>query len=428
MGKKIIKISFLIMILSIIIWNNKIMPVRKELTDQYLVKVNGMDIINDGIYKAEKTLVELGEKSKSSSSATSSKSSGTSGGSTENVNKSNKNISIKAVSFAEAVKSIQTYTDKTIAGSHIRYFILGEELAKQDIEFGMDFDIRDYEVRTNAEVYIAKGSSAKDFLNKATTGSYEIDEKLKGMEKNNESKGVSYKTTIIDMLKIFQRDDGAGLIPTLKIIDNETEEKQDTTNLTNDSSNTKIDKQTAQVETKDILFDFSGYGIIKNKKLIGYLDREESITSNILLNQFEGTNINIILDNNETVTCLIRTPKVKYKFLFDNNKLKEVIITCNFKSNIEEVNTAKNIFTAQMLLDLEKKQSEQIKSRIENIIKREIEYNTDFLDMSVKLKKSHPYKYMNIKDNFIEELKNAKITVEVNSFVRRTYDYIEIGR
>jgi hypothetical protein len=217
-----------------------------------------------------------------------------------------------------------------------------------------------------------------------------------------------------------------GLIPALEIVGDGVATPQDPSYKI-DVDNSVIDKQNTIIDSPDILFDFAGYGVIKEKKLVGYLDREQSITCNILTNKFKGGNINVVLDDNEVIACLIADTKVKYKFKINQNKIEEINIMLNFKGNLEEVYTHKDIFTPKMLAEIAEKQSQQMKSRIQDIIDKVKEYDCDFLGIATQLKQTHPYKYISIKDNFMEQFKNAKINIEAYSSVRRTYDYINLG-
>jgi hypothetical protein len=71
---------------------------------------------------------------------------------------------------------------------------------------------------------------------------------------------------------------------------------------------------------------------------------------------------------------------------------------------------------------LEVKQNEQIKVRIENLFNELKKSKTDFLGIRNIFKSAHPYKYRELKENWIEQILNAKITVQVDSVIRRSYD------
>ncbi len=439
MNKKIRQITIIIIFAILILFNNTVMPVKNELSDLDLIKVVGLDVINEGIYKVQHTNVKVNDTDQSSSGGGGGSSGGgssggqssqgqgqgqgQSGNKIEENEENDKIFSVKAATFSDAVRAFQTYTNKNMSGSHVKFFLFGENLAKNDISESIDFNVRDYEVRKNALVFITKGTSARDFLDEATRGSYPVDEKLQSMTKNNEAKGVSYKTTLTDALRIISSCSGAGLIPTIKIIDNEEIKNSQKEDPRQDTSNSIIDKQTAIPITDDIFFDYDGFGVIKDGKLIGYLDREQSFTANLLTNKLQGSNINIYLGENQTVSCGITLSLTKYKFKFDeNDNISEISINTMFRDNIEDIYAKDYKIDDKFIKDLEKKQSQQIKARIEDLITKIREFNADFLNIKDVFKQSHPYKYRKIEDKWNEQLMNAKITVEVESNIQRTYD------
>lgn len=427
--KKIRIVVFLIIFFAIIIFNNKFMPVRKEITELELIKIVGMDKIDDGKYKMEHTILRAKSKKDSSTGQQDSK---------ESSSKSNF-FSVKGVCNTDIVRSIQTYTDKTVTGSHLKCALLGEEFCKQDLRSFIDFNIRDYEVRLNTSIYVTKGTSAKEFITKTVNSQYEIDEKIDGMEKNNESKSISAKTTSIDLLKILTQKNGCGLLPTLKII-SKTDETKSSEDSNSDKSNDETSNESSdenqqafqgakigESESTVPIFDFDGYAIIYNNTLKAYLSIEESITTNILKDISVGTNLNIENDDGKIISFGILRSGTKYNAKFENNHLSEIIINTKFESNFDEVLTNEDVFTEQKISQLELKQEEQIKKQIEKVIERLKEYECDFLNIKDRIKVKYPYKFSKIEENFQDELLKAKFTINVDCNIKTTYDILSIS-
>lgn len=411
-------VIFILLIVGFASFNKLIMPNRKELTELELTKVIGMDRIDDGKYRVEQTIVRI--KTEEASSA-----SGSKGG---NSNKDKPKIfSVRGVTFSDAIRSFQTYIDKSLSGSHIKYMLLGEDFCKNDITLGIDFNARDYEVRLNANVYITKKSSARDFITKVVNNEYGLDDKLKSMEKNNEAKNVSYNTSLLQLLSMLARKDSCGLVPTLEIIspegDTEPSNDEESSQNIQDFQSPSVDKE----ESSETFFDFSGYAIIKERKLIGYLNREESITCNILKNNPGGTNVNIDMGDNNVISLAMLIANTGYKFIFDGDKLSEVIIDIEVKSNFEEISIPEDVLKSEKIIELQEKQSEQIKREIEKIVEKLKEYKCDFISMNDMAKIQHPYKYEKIKDKWSEELINAKFTINVKTKILRTYDVLTLN-
>lgn len=221
--KKIRKIIIYIIIFGFAAFNNKIMPERKELTELELTKVIGMDKINEDINKVQQTIVRVPiEEQSGKSEGGSASSGGTSGG-----EESSKILTVKGISFSDVIRTFQTYANKRLAGSHIKFMILGENMCNEELIPNLDFNFRHYDVRLNADIYIAKESSAEDFLVSTTKNSYNLDEKIANMENNNSTKSVSNETTIIELMSKLAEKDSTVLVPTLEVISEKGEQKTD---------------------------------------------------------------------------------------------------------------------------------------------------------------------------------------------------------
>ena len=77
-------------------------------------------------------------------------------------------ISMTADSYSVALRQLQTATDKFTTASHIKYYIVGEETLRDDFVHVTDAIARGYQTRLNSKIYLAKGMTAKAFLEKAS--------------------------------------------------------------------------------------------------------------------------------------------------------------------------------------------------------------------------------------------------------------------
>lgn len=408
----------LVVFVGIIVFNNKIMPVRKEITELELTKVIGMDMLSkEEKYKYAQTIVRIESEEKKADSGGGEESSG---GSSSKA----KLLTVEGATYADIIRSFQTYINKSLTGSHIKHILLGEDFVKNDISEGIDFNARDYEIRLNSSIYITKETSAKDFLYKAVNSSYDLDQKITKMEKNVESKSVSKEFTMIDLLKILVSD-GTGLVPTLKII---SEEKENTSieRLPDNVEFFSLAKVTTS-ENSETLFDFGGYAILKEKKLLGYLNERESIMVNILTNKAKGTNLNIKEDDGKLVSFGILGYKSKFSFEFEGDTLKKIKANIEFRTNFDEISSKENVFKLSNIKDLEEKQNKKMEEQALIVLNKIKEYNADFLDLKEKIKIEHPYKYKKQENEILNQIMAAEFEVRAISNIERTYDYTSIN-
>lgn len=396
MRNKLIIIITLIAIIITVLLNKKIMPLRREITDLELVRVMGLDYIEE----AEMSLVR--NKLKATSGGNDKE-----GGQESN---SQEVLTANGKTFMEITKKIQTYTNKTISGGHIGYFIIGEETAKKDMTEIISFLAGSDQLRTSSRVYIVKGASAKDFLNKVIKSEYTVANKIDNMERNENELGIIVDTDFKDLLKIIVSDKKVGLISTFKLIDVDTKKVK----------NGKENEEDSNTE-KD--FDFDGYAVFKENKVIHFLTTNQSRAYNIINNKLQTTTVTVKNSEGKDVSLLIVDSKTNIDFKFDGDKLKKVVIRVKLHSNFEDAQSKKTIF--KEIDDIEGKQNEIIKEELEDVIKVSKDINVDFIEISKLLEFAHPYKYKRIEKDWEQIWKDVEVQVEVESKIERSYDFIQ---
>lgn len=405
---KIIKIiTILIVIVFISLTSKSLLPASSELDDMEILKLTGLDYTDDAPEENKAALSFLLEMEEGSSS-----------GSEQESSKPNsqKVLTYKADSFNEAVRSMQFYTDKTMAGSHVKYFLIGEETAKNDIEKVLDILSKDQEIRLSSYVYIIKGMTAQQFLENSISSEYKLSDVLDNMEKNSNQKTIVKYITISEILSSKLSESETYLIPTLEF-----------TNNMEKISEVKSEKEDSKELTKQ--FEFYGYAIMKDNKIVSYLDDKEAIIYNMMINESTGGNIDVENEKGDIVSFGINDISTSYSFDFeDNNNLSKVKINISFRSNFEEVLTRDDITESDNLVKYEKLQEQKIKKQAESLIKKSQKLNLDIFSIGEKLNVKHPYKFRKIKNEFSKKYKDLKIEVKVQADIERTYDTYQIHK
>lgn len=402
--KIIIIILFTITSLLIVtLFNSDFMPLRREISDMQIIIIAGLDKVG------EEYMVTFIKRDQTSSTQ----------GDGEDSSGGSQVISMTADSYSVALRQLQTVTDKFTTASHIKYYIVGEETLRDDFEHVTDAIARGYQTRLNSKIYLAKGMTAKEFLEKASKLEFEVQEKLENMENNFWQKGSRVDTDILDFGHISFSDTGEGLIDTLDFYTTANEENKD-------NMETSIG---GEVETKDeISFGYGGTAIISNCKIAGFLNKEQTTIANYILNK-DNVNVITVYDKENFVVFRIEDLNTSVDFGFDNkNILNEIKIKVEFKANYEETNAIIPIFTENMIEYFEKKINEQVAEQIKGIINLEKEKEIDFLYLREKLELKHPYKFKVNENIFIEKLKTSKINVESEGIIQTTYDVVESNK
>lgn len=402
MRTKIILAITIIGIMIVVLFNSELMPLRRDIANTEIVMVAGLDKVEGGYMI---TLLKRNQSSSDSSGSTSSADTGES-----------KVIYMTADSYSMALRQLQTTTDKFLTASHIKYFIIGEETLKTDIEHVTDAIARGYQTRLNSKIYIAKGMSAKEFLEKASKLDFKVAEKISNMEENFWLSSASVETSIVDLGHITFSERGDGLVDTLEFYDSSMEEEE------NNEGSGSENGSTEQAVTS---FTYGGAAVIANNVLIEYLTTEQTIFANYILKE---DNVNVIKVYDEEYFVSFRVEKlntdIKFKFN-ENDVITEMVIDVEFQADYEETNAEVPIFTQDKIDYFENKLNDKVEEQIREIINTQIEKGVDFLNLSQSLEFSHPFKYESNKGDFIDLLKNCKITINGNGKIQTTYDIID---
>lgn len=403
MRTKIIILVTTIALLIITLFNSKLMPLRREISDMEIITIAGLDKVGNEYMV---TFIKRDQRASTK-------------GDGEDSSSGSQVISMTADSYSVALRQLQTVTDKFTTASHIKYYIVGEETLRDDFDHVTDAIARGYQTRLNSKIYLAKGMTAKEFLEKASKLEFEVQEKLENMESNFWQKGSRVDTDILDFGHISFSKTGEGLIDTLEFYTTENEEKKD-------NMETSIG---GEIETKDeVSFGYGGTAIISDCKISGFLNKEQTTIANYILSK-DNVNVITVYDKDNFVVFRIEDLNTSVLFDFDNNGLlSDVIVEVEFKANYEETNATIPIFTVDMIDYFEKKLNEQIEEQIQRIINIEKEKGIDFLNIREKLELKHPYRYKQNEQRFMELLKQSKVSVVSQGIIQTTYDVVESNK
>ena len=404
MRKKIILLITIVGLLVVTLFNSELMPLRREISDMEIIIIAGLDKVGDEYMV---TFIKRRQSENNSSGD------GQDSGGSEV-------ISMTADSYSVALRQLQTATDKFTTASHIKYYIVGEETLRDDFVHVTDAIARGYQTRLNSKIYLAKGMTAKEFLEKASKLEFQIEEKLRNMENSFWEKGSSVDTDILDFGHISFSETGEGLIDSLHFYTTSHEEQKDNMESSVGGEENKMNEA--------VSFGYGGTAIISDCKIIGFLDKEQTIIANYILKK-NNVNVITVYDKENFVVFRIENLNTNIKFDFNGSDIMSGInIEVDFKANYEETNATIPIFTENMISYFEQELNNQVKKQIEGIINIEKEYGVDFLYLREKLELKHPYKYNKNKEQFIENLRNTKININSKGTIQTTYDVVESNK
>lgn len=313
--------------------------------------------------------------------------------STGNVNASENIPSIvytsKGNTIQEALRKTVLESPKRLYASHLEILVIGDALAKEGIEEILEFFFRDPEIRMQFLVVIAKNASAEDVLECLTPLETISAQNIRDtIETDMEFFGTTRIITFEEMMKDYLNDRVQLLLPTIELINN-TSEKDKLESLEEVDSESEI--------------KLSGLAAFQEDKLIYFLDNEESIYANMIMNKIENTVINYQCENKNYIAIEI----IKNSASIENKKNSlDMNISIEGNGNIIEMNCDENLEDPKVIKEIEKKINKKIEDEIEKNINTMIQqYHTDIYGFEDIVYKSNYSYYKNLdKENLIQKL------------------------
>lgn len=311
----------------------------------------------------------------------------------------------EAPTILEAEREFQTYSDRKMFWGHTEYVLISEDAARENIGRYIDFLIRDHEMRVNSKIYIIRGSTAEEFIEKSSTGEYFMPDRLRAIGENSKLLSGARELEMLEFMQWLNNKYSSAIAPVLYLRKAENGKNEEV-------------NQAMEIE-------IGGYAAFRNLKLITFLDKEETRGENFLLNRVLTGVIEVKDKSGDMVGLDIISSSARIDIAFDAGELQGMIVKVKLISNVDEVHSTNNIFTEENLNYLSTEQSAIVKKEIEKVIKTAKENKIDFVDMADEFSKKHPVLWQKYKDKWEDIFPALPVTVEVESRIHRTYDIRE---
>lgn len=385
MHKKYILLITIVILATTGCWN------YRELNDMAIVGSVGID------YNKEKDIFEV------SAQILNAKKSSTGGGSSSGSSQPSPIIvyESKAKTIHEALRNMIFESPKKLYIGHLQLIIFGEDLAKKHLAESIDFFLRDAESRKEIHIILAKEGKASDVLKVLTPledlPASSLTDSIRTVA---DYKGSVNDTTFDEFLSQIYGDGIEAVIPTV-IIEGKVKEGE-------------TSKNTSKTEA-DTVLKIDNLGIFKGYKLVGYLDQEESIGYNILLNNLGASVISFPCDDSGNYGSIeVVKSSSKISASVDDSKPK-FDIKVSTEATLSEYDCKDNLRDNDVINEITKKASSKIKAMVKKTIEAaQKKYNTDIIGFGEQLYLNQNSYWKKNKKEWKTIFPNAKYNIKVN--------------
>lgn len=372
------------------------LPTKVDIENLEVVEIIGLDKTENKV-KVTALLKESGESTGESNEQNSSSSAGY------------KTVAVDSVSYSQAVDILRNVTDKYISLSHVKYYVIGEEVAQESLRDAVDYLSRTDDLESTSRIYIADNMSAEEFLKKVVDSNEDIVSNIEDKTSDLVARNSTVKVTVLDVLDMFLQDKIEGVIPYISVIQGE---------------NSYFEEYDGKEKTTDS-FGFESAGIVENMKVVSRLTGSEVMWYNMAKSDVQSIVIAVNMGEDESV--VLNCNREKYMLSFDVNgeSIESINLKLEFIANIEEAKTNSPLFNSEYIKKIQENCQNEMKENVTVAIKKCIESGIDYMKLGDLFELRHPYVYRKVKNNFLEKLMQASINVDIEVSVNNTYDVMQ---
>lgn len=304
-----------------------------------------------------------------------------------------KNYAYTDRTIHEAARGILTKLPKKAYTKHMQILVIDEKIANNGINEIIDFWFREVELRNDFYVFVSKDSTPIEVLG-VLTQIYPINSVgIRNLIENNfKYLGGTVLTTFDDLTSSYISKTKEIILPTIMVLGKDGNKKD---NL--------------ESSIPESLISLNETAYFRDNKLVGYLDKKQTIYYNLVKNALKTSIISYECDKDKFVTFEIIENKTDIDIV--KNK-PEVNIKVQAKGNLTSIMCEYDISKNDGIKMIEKEGSLEIKKQIDSLFKLSKDNKTDIFSIKDIYYKHNNKYYKNI-SNYNDFFDNLKVNVDV---------------
>ncbi|MDN4080651.1 Ger(x)C family spore germination protein [Paenibacillus polymyxa] len=230
-----------------------------------------------------------------------------------------------APTIQEAIQKMTDTSPRSIYLSHIRMLILGEEYARKGISDAIEALMREPFTRSDFYIAIAKNNKASTVLNIPTSlEKLPANKMFASLDTLTKTWAPATKVTMDQMLSDLANPDIQSTLPALEAVGNV------------ESSVDKGEDDTKSISPETIL-RFSGIGVLKKDRLLGWISERDSKGFNYIRNTVESTTGHADCQGGGNIALLTLSSNTQKKVIIRDGE-PVISISVTNDSTVREVN------------------------------------------------------------------------------------------
>ncbi|WP_301169975.1 Ger(x)C family spore germination protein [Brevibacillus nitrificans] len=313
---------------------------------------------------------------------------------------------ITAPTIFEALRKMTTISPRKIYNSHLRILVIGEELAKQGIGEVLDFVSRDQEMRTDFYIVVARGQHTAEEALKILTPIEKIPANNLYQSLAASAKAWAPSTTVtLDQLIADLVSDGKQPVLTGLRINGNAHIGQTTTNIE------KIDNAAT--------LQYTGLAVFKEDKLIGWLNQNDSIGYNFILNNIKSTVGSLACPDGGNMVIEVIRSETKVKGFVEKGKPR-VEVKSRIEANVGEMACQLDLTKTNNIAEIEKIASKRVQDLMnQTVSKVQKQYKVDIFGFGEAVHRANATTWKAWKKDWDVQFAKLPVDYKVEVKIRR---------
>lgn len=305
----------------------------------------------------------------------------------------------------EAIRKMTKNAPRKMYPGHLQILVINEDLAKEGIAESLELLSRDWELRSDFYVVVAKDITATEVLNVTTPIENIPANKMFNSLKTSEKNWAGTEGVILDELVTNLISDGKEAVLTgIQVLGNKE---------------TGTSKQNVESITPSTRIEYDNLAVFKEDQLVGWLNEEESRGYSDITNTVTKTVTSITCPKEGKI--IIDIFRYHSKIIGSINKGEpEVDIKIEAEGNIGEVLCSIDIMEPETIDKLEKIYEEEVKEIIHQTIESvQKQYQSDIFGFGEAIHRSNPKEWNEMKEHWDEKFSDLTVNVHIDMKIRR---------
>ncbi|MFB7637973.1 Ger(x)C family spore germination protein [Peribacillus butanolivorans] len=366
---------------------------RRELNELAITLAIGLDRTKDGQYLVTAQVVNPGALSTG-------KGGGGSDGSPTII------YQAKGETIFEAFRKMTKESPRKIYPSHLRTLVIGESLAKKGIGKPLDILSRDWELRSDFYIVVAKGMKAAEILKVPTSlENIPANDIFDTLEVSAAAWSATSSVNLDDLISDIVNE---GKQPVLTGIQADIKGDEETS----------LSKQNVEMIDPPARLKLQGLAVFNDDKLVGWLNEKQSKTYSVITNKEKSSPVNISCPKGGKAVYEVKKSNTEMRGKIKNGK-PEIDLNIHAEGNLGEVECHIDLTKPETIEKLEKIYEKEAKNSFMNSIKQVQENDkVDIFGFGEAIHRADPKAWKKLKKDWDKHFEHVPVNIKVQGEIR----------